>query len=196
MDVLDFHTYIQYPEKLDEHSLPFLKKLVEEYPAFQAAWILLLKNLKKLGDPDFDLYLKRGAIRISDRKKLYYYLMEPEVDIEGKQASNDMNELSRDYAPGVYRLSANKGNDDSLADLVKSIREKQPIEKENKQQTELANTPNDVDREFVTETLAKIYAKQGLYEESIRAYEKLSLKYPEKNVYFASRIEEIKKILN
>ena len=196
MAVSDFHIYIQHPEKLDEHSLPMLKKLVEQYPAFQVAWVLLLKNLHKLGDPDFDFYLQRGAIRVSDRKKLYYFLMGPDVDVENQQVSNDMNELSRDYAPGVYRLSGNKGNDESFANLVRSIREKQSVEKENEHQTESGSGDNSVDREFVTETLAKIYEKQGLYKESIMAYEKLSLKYPEKNVYFASRIEEIKKILN
>ncbi len=196
MAVFDIHPYIQHPEQLDENSLPMLKKLVEQYPAFQVAWILLLKNLQKLKDPDFDFYLQRGAIRVFDRKKLYYFLMEPDVGIDNQQASKDMNELSRDYAPGVYRLSGGKWNDESLADLVRSIREKQSIEKENEQQVESGNVGNDVDREFVTETLAKIYEKQGLYQESIMAYEKLSLKYPEKNVYFASRIEEIKKILN
>lgn len=46
---------------------------------------------------------------------------------------------------------------------------------------------------FMTETLANIYYEQGNYSLAIKAYEKLSLQNPEKQTYFASLIEKIKK---
>jgi hypothetical protein len=45
---------------------------------------------------------------------------------------------------------------------------------------------------FMTETLARIYEKQGLLKKAIYAYEKLSLKYPEKSTYFAAQINRLK----
>lgn len=47
--------------------------------------------------------------------------------------------------------------------------------------------------ELVTETLAKIYAIQGNINKAIRAYEILSLKFPQKSAYFATLIQDLKK---
>lgn len=54
---------------------------------------------------------------------------------------------------------------------------------------------NDKD-EYITETLSRIYLKQGHYQKAIDSFQRLSLKFPEKSIYFAQQIEEIKKLLN
>ena len=50
----------------------------------------------------------------------------------------------------------------------------------------------DDDLDFVTETLAAIYADQGYYDKAIEVYAKLILLYPEKSTYFATLVNEIK----
>ena len=50
----------------------------------------------------------------------------------------------------------------------------------------------DADRTMVSETLARIYADQELYQRSVAIYEKLILLFPEKSAYFASLIEKVK----
>lgn len=47
--------------------------------------------------------------------------------------------------------------------------------------------------EFVTETLAGVYAKQGNIEKARKAYEQLSLKFPEKSAYFARLLKGLDK---
>lgn len=50
--------------------------------------------------------------------------------------------------------------------------------------------------EIVSETLAQIYTRQGLYKKAIVMYEKLGLHYPDKFTYFAGLISQIKSAHN
>jgi tetratricopeptide (TPR) repeat protein len=53
---------------------------------------------------------------------------------------------------------------------------------------EKANVPADI----LTESMAEIWEKQGNYKKAIATYEKLSFIFPEKSVYFATRIVHLK----
>lgn len=48
------------------------------------------------------------------------------------------------------------------------------------------------DSGFYTETLATIYAEQGFVKRALDVYAKLILQYPEKSLYFASLVKELK----
>jgi tetratricopeptide (TPR) repeat protein len=56
----------------------------------------------------------------------------------------------------------------------------------------MAKQSVEEDDEIATETLAKIYLKQGHYKKAIRIYEKLCLLYPHRITYFADLIQKIK----
>ena len=49
----------------------------------------------------------------------------------------------------------------------------------------------EIEDEFCTETLARIYAEQGYYEQAKHIYSKLLLNFPEKSAYFASLIKNL-----
>ncbi len=52
------------------------------------------------------------------------------------------------------------------------------------------------DLEIATETLASLLEKQGHYGRAIRMYETLRLRNPEKNAFFAAKIEALQKLRN
>lgn len=195
----EFFTYLKHPEKLNAGSLWELKQLVKNYPVFQAAWVLLLKNLKLLNDPDFESYLEEGAIHVADRRKLYYFLNQDEPHVQESSNLSEQDPLALEYmTPGYYRLeNKREEKDESLVDLIKTIRKKE-AKKIIEETEEPQNISSQEKREksFVTETLAKIYLQQKHYQEAILAYENLSLKYPEKSTYFAGQIEKIKELMN
>ena len=55
----------------------------------------------------------------------------------------------------------------------------------------VAEHENSDDEDMVSEELAEIYEKQGLYDEAIATYRKLSLLNSEKSIYFAGLIAKI-----
>ena len=74
-----------------------------------------------------------------------------------------------------------------------TIRKPQPLPRENAEQNPAFETSND--DTFFTESLAKIYIKQRRYEKALQIIKKLSLKYPEKNIYFADQIRFLEKLI-
>jgi hypothetical protein len=60
------------------------------------------------------------------------------------------------------------------------------------------NTPVDeksTDEGYFTETLARIYIKQGRYSKALEIIRRLSLQYPKKNAYFADQIRFLEKLI-
>ena len=71
MAIGNIQYWIQHPEALDKDSLYELRNLASRYPYFQAARLLLLKNLYMLRDPSFGEELRRTIIYIPNRLMLF-----------------------------------------------------------------------------------------------------------------------------
>ena len=53
----------------------------------------------------------------------------------------------------------------------------------------------EVEEEYFTETLARIYIKQGRYQKAHDIIGRLSKQYPQKNVYFADQMRFLEKLI-
>ena len=59
-----------------------------------------------------------------------------------------------------------------------------------------AEKPEDeIGEEYFTETLARIYIKQGRYSKALEIIQRLSLQFPKKNAYFADQIRFLEKLI-
>ncbi|MFP4059423.1 MAG: hypothetical protein ACLFUC_02945 [Bacteroidales bacterium] len=95
--------------------------------------------------------------------------------------------------------SASETDSSSRMDLIETFLKNDPRIKprpvSGEGQEDISEHSIKENESFITDTLAKIYISQELYDKAIAAYQKLSLKYPEKSVYFASQVKKIKELI-
>jgi hypothetical protein len=269
-----FYNWLENPSSMDMASIPQLREVIKRYPYFQAAQIMLAKNLKTENHIDQLNQLQLAAVMVPNRKLFHDYLHdkkplqpkgvqtveevtqeEPTLEIVSK-APTEIVEVDRESLydlipePIVYQLETadlpelptkkieekeetiepeelsfsewleftETGKSDSeTPETGKLKRKKQQPSHSNielvdhflsqqsdkpKKRAEFFNPQKagakslEVDFTVISETLANIYFQQEKYELAMQSYEALSLKYPEKSVYFAARLEEIDEKLN
>jgi glycosyltransferase involved in cell wall biosynthesis len=196
------NNYINNPKSLNEESLMEIKKLTEDYPFFQTTWMLYLKNLKIIEHPEFKNELKKNAIRIADRKKLYHFLNSDKKIIlnHSNAQSNEEIEVAdvKNYNFEKEETLKNRIGKNSLIDNFIATRPKIRINNDDNYNTknDISESSVSINDEIITETFANILVQQKKYGKAIEAFKKLSLKIPEKNTYFAGRIEEINNLKN
>lgn len=194
----EFYSVLENPDEMNDETLGNLRELTDAHPEFPAAWFLYLKNLKKNDDVDFEKALAKAAVCLPDRKQLHHFL-NPEYAFTENYCNRS------DFRSPGYELGAEENipEGNSLIDKFLSANPG-PIRMENREDAvSFSDTENgnfddssDVNDEIITETLAMLFFEQKKYNKALEAFRKLSLKYPEKSVYFASRIEEIEKLKN
>ncbi len=106
-----------------------------------------------------------------------------EIPQARQEAADELDRLIESSLPATYfhdKLESETQYAKGLEHFIASEKKKK------------APAAKPTDYSLVTETLAKIYERQGLVDKAISAYEQLSLKNPEKSAYFAVQIERLK----
>ncbi len=313
MQANEFINYIKNPNSLEKESVKELQKLVNDFPYFQSAHLLLSLASKKWDASVYQKSLKKTAIVVTNRSHLFNLIQQFEISntviedsdhqklvveevLEPIDSTKELNILkatelliensdSEILETGIQQKTKPNAEDVLENEIAKQVvgaivekqmfnlsdtqlvfkQNKEPetftdwlrlIQKSNKQlsaenilevNTEnntdiktrlekgkiitqesalnkklknlalidkiIENSPGQIkikdDQKFyspehnakesllenehlVSETLAKIYALQGSVNKAVRAYEILSLKFPQKSAYFASLIQKLK----
>ncbi len=313
MQAKEFINYIKNPNSLEKNSVKDLQKLVNDFPYFQSAHLLLSLASKKWDASVYQKSLKKTAIVVTNRSHLFNLIQQFEISnsviedsyhqklvveevLEPIDSTKELNilkatelliensdsEITETEFQQKTKPNAEEVLENEIAkQVVSAIVEKQMfnlsdtqflfkqnkepetftdwlrlIQKSNKQLSAenildtnienntdiktrlekgkiitqesalnkklknlalidkiIENSPGQIkikdDQKFyspehnakesllenehlVSETLAKIYALQGSVNKAVRAYEILSLKFPQKSVYFASLIQKLK----
>lgn len=240
---MDLARLIQHPEQLDKETLYDLRSYLALHPCVQPARLLLLQNLYLLHDATFDEELRRSAIYITDRRKIFnlieaahYQLRHTEKHTQDKTNAGDRTiSLIDDFLSSIpekeedkskkrkptpadaaydyvaYLLESeeddkNGGTDETpqmkgqslIDDFINNDSGKITLKDEPEyvpEMTDDSESSQQSDSGYFTETLAKIYIKQGRYEKALEIIRNLRQNYPQKNVYYADQMRFLEKLI-
>jgi hypothetical protein len=112
---------------------------------------------------------------------------EPKTE-KKKKRTGDQYFSEDDYSP------ESKQDKDLIDRFLETNPEIEKIEPKSEKNDDISVESIQEREDFLTEKLALLYTRQGYFDKAIEAYQKLSLKYPEKSDYFAEQIERVKQL--
>ena len=195
-----------------------LEALVMKYPYFTTAQVLLAVNMTRDNHEKAQQQLKLAAAMAPDRNTLRklciqlpdeYVVNEEDIDLQMAQLEEKKKNLDELMAIINYKIAELERKKTAPKKAEKKLSKAEIIDKFIAENPSISRPKQEffnpisaaqesvIDQEnIVSETLAMIYEKQGYFEKAISIYEKLKLKYPEKSIIFAGRINALKEKLN
>tara|TARA_B100000900_G_scaffold211604_1_gene179375 strand:+ start:1022 stop:1645 length:624 start_codon:yes stop_codon:yes gene_type:complete len=194
---------LKNPHKISENEAVFIDELVKEFPYFQAARAIQLKNHKNLESFQFEKILNKTAIYTSNRTILFDFIehnfLADNINSKNSKTKKVLKKTESktfvNWLEQVNLVPIDRSNESLTIEKFISKKPKIRIKLIEEPEIQENNESLEIIKEsLVTETLAKLYAEQENYEKAIQTYKILILKFPEKNSYFASAIKKLKKL--
>ena len=194
---------LKNPHKISESEAVLIDELVKEFPYFQAARAIQLKNHKNLDSFQFEKILSKTAIYTSNRRILFDFIehnfLADNINSKNSKTQKVLKKTESktfvNWLEQVNLVPIDRSNEFLTIEKFISKKPKLSIKSIEEPEIQEDNESLEIIKEsLVTETLAKLYVEQENYEKAIQTYKILILKFPEKNSYFASAIKKLKKL--
>lgn len=188
-----------------DNAIKILTDGINYFPNYPVAYILLGKAHTIKGNYAEALnFIKKGSELIHSIKTFNHYISEIETIKKQRSFFNisrwaDLStekQLSENEEYINQQPISNEEIEETLTRLTAEIEGAEQSLKEAKSKIEESSNTSEPKNDLIlSETLAKIYANQKEYQAAISVYKKLIKKFPDKEKYFNSKIEEIKSSL-
>lgn len=213
MTTEELKRYLENPSLLNKQTLYELEQLVHAYPYVHTFVFLYLYNLALLEDLRYFSELKRLAIVLPSRSRLYSLVEKRYVpssfssplatSTENKFACIDrfLNEQNSVQEEREEELFTTPQNQCVALDYFDALeRGLLPSSSENHVALDISLPQKEVEEEvpeegpLFTETLAKLYIQQQCYDRALSIIETIRAKDPNKNAYFADQIRFLQRL--
>ena len=210
---------IQNPMQIGKQEIADMRVSLQAFPYFTSMQLLFAKGLYNTDSISYNRQLRKAAAYAGDRKLLFRLITEnvkeveqiPKIKIEKKEKIQTPEKELKIGKPLEFtekephsfsewlaltktkKIDRTKGKEENLIDkfVETEPRISKPKREEFFSPVQSAKESLIENDEIVTETLARVYLEQAHYDKAIAAYEKLSLKFPQKSSFFASQIKLI-----
>ena len=88
--------YIRRPDAIDKEGVAHLRRLVEQYPYFHSARIVLLQALYRLHDPAYNNELRASSVMVPNRQAIFHLSEEKNYTVEEERKKFDHDTLGTD----------------------------------------------------------------------------------------------------
>lgn len=182
-------------------DLVMLGRLTMKYPYCSLFWVLGAKFADLIDSFNKEEWLRKAATYTSDREYLKERIAIAREHLQREQQQQrEKSEKSYDIISEIdsYKeenLSSNPTKEELINRFLKienpKIAKDESSEENENIDKAIRKSAKD-DFKVVTETMAKIYLKQGNKEKAMQIYQQLMTSNPKKSIYFANQIEKIK----
>ena len=178
MKIIEINSFFKNLPLEPNAQIALLEEYHHKYPASHFVTFFYLKMLQEKNPKKYETLKSKLLLSILNRQLF--------------------KESKLEYFPVDYFTTAETTEDkpDEIAVLAEQLQQNIPKIKfdptKHNADINLAELGEIEDIDFISETLAMVYAAQGYSGKAIKMLKKLMLLYPEKNAYFAALIENVK----
>ncbi len=216
LDKNNFIDFLSNPLALSLNDIMLMENAAKKYPYFQLSYTLIAKGIFAKAPEIAQDAVRKAAIYALSRNALRKVIendmdwntisMSRQSDLGAENKFSEITieeelnreKLEEELIESIAKPALRNIQDEQLALIEQFIKKEpriQPIRKNDGSEDfeDLSERSTTLNGPLLTESYAKILARQGRFDQAIEVYQKLIVKNPQKFTYFAEKITELQR---